>query len=126
MSESQIARRVKAAGLAGWESFSVHSGRMGMAQNGTTTHAIARRGHWKQGGGMVGRYTTGPNSRIEPGDLSRRAGEPFLRPSKIHRAIVSGSLSIKSCRFTIDTAWSRCTNRNRTSFTVFPVACSTA
>ena len=56
LSESQIASRVKAiakaAGLADWEFFSGHSGRVGMAQNGAPTHEIER-----QGGGMVGRYT---------------------------------------------------------------------
>ena len=59
MSESQIARRVKvtakAAGLADWEFFSGHSGRVGMArrmaQNGAPTHEIERQGRWKQGGG---------------------------------------------------------------------------
>ena len=67
LSESQIARRVKviakSAGLADWESFSGHSGRVGMArrmaQNGAPTHEIERQGRWKQGGGMVGRYTRG-------------------------------------------------------------------
>ena len=56
LSESQIARRVKAiakaAGLADWEFF---SGRVGMArrmaQNGAPTHEIERQGRWKQGGG---------------------------------------------------------------------------
>ena len=61
--ESQIARRVKviakAAGLADWEFFSGHSGRVGMAQNSAPTHEIERQGRWKQGGGMVGRYTRG-------------------------------------------------------------------
>ena len=65
--ESQIARRVKAiakaVGLAGWEFFSGHSGRVGMArrmaQNGAPTHGIERQGRWKQGGGMVGRYARG-------------------------------------------------------------------
>ena len=64
LSESQIARRVKAiaraAGLADWEYF---SGRVGMArrmaQNGAPTHEIERQGRWKPGGGMVGRYTRG-------------------------------------------------------------------
>ena len=64
LSESQIARRVKAiaraAGLENWEYF---SGRVGMArrmaQNGAPTHEIERQGRWKQGGGMVGRYTRG-------------------------------------------------------------------
>ena len=50
LSESQIARRVKgiakAAGLADWEYFSGHSGRVGMArrmaQNGAPTHEIER------------------------------------------------------------------------------------
>ena len=67
MLESQIARRgkviAKAAGLSDWEFFSGHSGRVGMAhrmvQNGTPTHEIERDGRWKQGGGMVGRYTRG-------------------------------------------------------------------
>ena len=67
LSESQIARRVKAvahaAGLPDWENFSVHSGRVGMArrmtQNGSPTHEIERQGRWKQGDGMVGRYTGG-------------------------------------------------------------------
>ena len=67
MLESQIARRVKAiaraAGLADWEFFSEYSGRAGMArrmaQNGAPTHEIERQGRWKQGGGMVGRYTRG-------------------------------------------------------------------
>ena len=67
LSESQIARRVKviarAAGLADWEFFSGHSGRVGMArrmaQKGAPTHEIERQGRWKQGGGMVGRYTRG-------------------------------------------------------------------
>ena len=70
LSESQIARRVKAiaraAGLADWEFFSGHSGRVGMArrmaQNGAPTHALERQGRWKQGGGMVGRYTRGESA----------------------------------------------------------------
>ena len=57
LSESQIVRRVKviakAAGLADWEFFSGHSGRVGMvrrmAQNGAPTHEIERQGRWKQG-----------------------------------------------------------------------------
>ena len=69
-SESQIARRVKAiakaAGLADWGYFSGHSGRVGMArrmaQNGAPTHEIERQGRWKQGGGMVGRYTRGESA----------------------------------------------------------------
>ena len=71
LSESQIARRVKAiaraAGLPDWELFSGHSGRVGMArriaQNGAPTHEIERQGRWKQGGGMVGRYTRGETAR---------------------------------------------------------------
>ena len=70
LSESQIARRVKAvaraAGLADWEFFSGHSGRVGMArrmaQNGVPTHEIKRQGRWKQGGGMVGHYTRGESA----------------------------------------------------------------
>ena len=84
LSESQIARRVKAmaraAGLSDWELFSGHSGRVGMArrmaQNGAPTHEIERQGRWKQGGGMVGRYTPEAN----PPD--RRCGicDPFHDP----------------------------------------------
>ena len=63
LSESQIARRVKAiaraAELSDWEFSSGHGGRVGiarrMAQNGAPTHEIERQGRWKQGGGMVGR-----------------------------------------------------------------------
>ena len=70
LSESQIARRVKViakdAGLVDWEFFSGHSGRVGMArrmaQNGAPTHEIERQGRWKQGGGMVGRYTRGESA----------------------------------------------------------------
>ena len=70
LSESQISRRVKviakAAGLSDWEFFSGHSGRVGMArrmaQNGGATHEIERQGRWKQGGGMVGRYTRGESA----------------------------------------------------------------
>ena len=70
LSESQIARRVKviakAAGLTDWELFNGHSGRVGMArrmaQNGAPTHEIERQGRWKQGGGMVGRYTRGESA----------------------------------------------------------------
>ena len=70
LSESQIARRVKAvaraAGLTDWEFFSGHSGRVGMArrmaQNGAPNHEIERQGRWKQGGGMVGRYTRGESA----------------------------------------------------------------
>ena len=70
LSESQISRRVKAiakaAGLADWEFFNGHSGRVGMArrmaQNGAPTHEIERQGRWKQGGGMVGRYTRGESA----------------------------------------------------------------
>ena len=70
LSESQIARRVKviakAAGLDDWEFFSGHSGRVGMArrmaQNGAPTHEIERQDRWKQGGGMVGRYTRGESA----------------------------------------------------------------
>ena len=70
LSESQIARRVKAiakaARLPDWELFSGHSGRVGMArrmaQNGAPTHEIERQGCGKQGGGMVGRYTRGESA----------------------------------------------------------------
>ena len=33
-----------------------------MAQNGAPTHEIERQGRWKQGGGMVGRYTRGESA----------------------------------------------------------------
>ena len=57
LSESQIARRAKviarAAGLADWEFFSGHSGRVGMArrmaQNGAPTHEIEARGPLETG-----------------------------------------------------------------------------
>ena len=70
LSESQIARQVKvigrAAGLENRELFSGHSGRVGMArrmaQDGAPTHEIERQGRWKQGGGMVGRYTRGESA----------------------------------------------------------------
>ena len=70
LSASQIARRVKAlaraAGLPDWKSFSGHSGRVRvarrMAQNSAPTHEIERQGRWKQGGGMVGRYTRGESA----------------------------------------------------------------
>ena len=70
LSDSQIARRMKviakAAGLADWECFSGHSGRVGMARrmahNGAPTHEIERQGRWKQDGGMVGRYTRGESA----------------------------------------------------------------
>ena len=67
LSESQIARRVKAitraAGLADWEYFSGRGGMARrMAQNGAPTHEIERQGRWKQGGGMVGRYTRGESA----------------------------------------------------------------
>ena len=70
LSESQTARWVKAlakaAGLPDWGNFSGHSGRVGMAlrmaQNGAPTHEIERQGRWKQGGGMVGRYTRGESA----------------------------------------------------------------
>ena len=70
LSESQIARRVKviakAAGLADWELFSGHSGRVSMvrrmAQSGAPTHETERQGRWKQRGGMVGRYTRGESA----------------------------------------------------------------
>ena len=52
----------RAAGLADWEFFSGHSGRVGMAQNGAPTHEIERQGRWKEGGGMVGRYTRGESA----------------------------------------------------------------
>ena len=70
LSESQIVRRVKViaktAGLSDWEHFSGNSGRVGMAlrmaQNGAPTHKIERPGRWRQGGGMVGRYTRGESA----------------------------------------------------------------
>ena len=75
LSESQIARQVevtaRAAGLPDWEFFSGHSGRVGMswrvALNGAPTHEFERQGRWKQGGGMVGRYTCGESARSARG-----------------------------------------------------------
>ena len=55
--------RGQVVGLPDWGFFSGHSGWVGMArrmaQNGAPTHEIERQGRWKQGGGMVGRYTRG-------------------------------------------------------------------
>ena len=67
LSESQITRRVKAiarvAGLSDWEFFSGYVGMARcMARNGAPTHEIERQGRWKQGGGMVGRYTRGESA----------------------------------------------------------------
>ena len=95
LSESQIARRVqgiaKAAGLSDWEFFSGHSGRVGMArrmaQNGAPTHDIERQGRWKQGGGMVGRYTRGETAGVGPPvfiiDLWHLFGEVVRRYSRV-------------------------------------------
>ena len=33
-----------------------------LAQNGASTHEIECQGRWKQGGGMVGRYTYGESA----------------------------------------------------------------
>ena len=56
----------RAAGLTDWEFFSGHCGHVGMArrmaQNSAPTHEIERQGRWKQGGGMVGRYTRGESA----------------------------------------------------------------
>ena len=42
-----------------------------MAQNGAPTHEIERQGRWKQGGGMVGRYTRGESAGSALRYLSR-------------------------------------------------------
>ena len=34
----------------------------GVSQNSAPTHEIERQGRWKQGGGMVGRYTRGESA----------------------------------------------------------------
>ena len=89
LSKSQIARRVKAiaraAGLADWEFFSGHSGRVGMArrmaQNGALTHEIERQGRWKQGGGMVALHPR-RNRRVGP-------AVPIMRYHR-HLALRSG------------------------------------
>ena len=56
----------RVAGLADWEFFNGHRGRVGMAlrmaQNGAPTHEIERQGRWKQGASMVGRYTRGESA----------------------------------------------------------------
>ena len=58
--ESRLTRRVKAVGLSDCKNFSGHSGLAGQhGPNGAPTHEIERQGRWKQGGGMVGRYTRG-------------------------------------------------------------------
>ena len=72
LSASQIGRRVKAvaqaAGLPDWETFSDHSGRVGMArrmaQNGAPTHEIEHQGPLEAGRGMVGRYTRGDTAGL--------------------------------------------------------------
>ena len=77
LSESQISRRVKgiarAAGLADWEFFSGHSGRVGMArrmaQNGAPTHEIERQG---------------PGSRAAAWSAATPAARPPGRPSDIY------------------------------------------
>ena len=91
LSESQIARRVKAiakaAVLTDWEYFSGHSGRVGMA----LAHGPERRAHPRdrtpgplegQGGGMVGRYTPRRNRRFGaavPVAMSRWVLTVYLR-----------------------------------------------
>ena len=56
----------KAVGIADWEIFNGHSGRVGMAlrkaQNGAPTREIERQARWKQGRSMVGRYTRGESA----------------------------------------------------------------
>ena len=99
LSESQIARRVKviakAAGLTDWEFFSGHSGRVGMArrmaQNGAPTHEIERQGRWKQGGGMVGRYTRGESAGSALRYLCKSAG----RKATPLRTLPSPSLRLR-------------------------------
>ena len=67
---AQITRRVNStamvAGLADWELFRATADGVGMAsrmaQNGAPTHEIGRQGSWKQGGGMVSRYTRGESA----------------------------------------------------------------
>ena len=62
--------RHPAVGLADWEFFSSHSGHVVMArrmsQNGAPAHEIEHQGRWKQGGCMVGRYTTRGESTGSP------------------------------------------------------------
>ena len=69
----------KAAGLSDWEFFSGHRG-VGMArriaQNGAPTHEIERQGRWKQGGGMVGRYTRGESAGSALRYLYQRGNVP--------------------------------------------------
>ena len=81
------------AGLADWDLFSGHSGRVGMAQNGAPTHEIERQGRWKQGGGMVGRYTAArPQGRRSDtfhdslNGTSRRPTVPLVRSFTLHRS----------------------------------------
>ena len=61
-SSSGVGMMISRGGL----DISGHSGRVGMArrmaQNGAPTHEIERQGRWKQGGGMVGRYTRGESA----------------------------------------------------------------
>ena len=85
LSESQIARRVKAiaraAGLENWEFFSGHSGRVGMAE----AHGPERRAHPRD-------RTPGP---LEAG---RRHGRP-LHPRRVRRVGAAVPLTLMSRRF---------------------------
>ena len=47
-----------------------------MAQNGAPTHEIERQGRWKQGGGMVGRYTRGESAGSALRYLYQRGNVP--------------------------------------------------
>ena len=119
LSESQIARRVKAiaraAGLADWEFFSGHSGRVGMArrmaQNGAPTHEIERQGRRPGGLGVLQRpqrarrhgpangseWRAHPRDRT-PGPLEagRRHGRP-LHPWRDRRFGAAVSVILLMC-----------------------------
>ena len=68
----------KAAGLSDWSFSAATAGGMArrMAQNGAPTHEIERQGRWKQGGGMVGRYTRGESAGSALRYLYQRGNVP--------------------------------------------------
>ena len=68
MTGETLANRIRAAARAAGlgEGFSGHSGRIGMARRivaaGAPNAVVQNQGRWKQGGGMVGRYTRGESA----------------------------------------------------------------
>ena len=55
-----------------------------MAQNGAPTYEIERQGRWKQGGGMVGRYTRGESAESALRYLRLTSFQPrVVKPCRI-------------------------------------------